>query len=209
VPDTEPKCPDVALSGEAQDSRPAQIGPQKRAGGSRFNEEEIERGLVALALYSGNSRRASKALKGQGLSVGATTLRRWKDDLHPEQYRKLQQDVLPEVRERAAEMHTDLAEREVELSGRLVRDLGERMDKEKMPVRDLPGAIRNLDVGAGVNRTKAGELRNEPNVRVQKQQDVGDILRALEAEGFPLPEHMKAAIDVEVIEESPNQEAGS
>jgi hypothetical protein len=197
------------LSGEAQDSRPAQIGPQKRAGGSRFNEEEIERGLVALALYSGNSRRASKALKGQGLSVGATTLRRWKDDLHPEQYRKLQQDVLPEVRERAAEMHTDLAEREVELSGRLVRDLGERMDKEKMPVRDLPGAIRNLDVGAGVNRTKAGELRNEPNVRVQKQQDVGDILRALEAEGFPLPEHMKAAIDVEVIEESPNQEAGS
>jgi hypothetical protein len=138
--------------------------------------------------------------------VGATTLRDWRnaDSLG---YHKLQQNVLPEVRERAAEMHTDLAEREVELSGRLVSDLGERMDKEKMPVRDLPGAIRNLDVGAGVNRTKAGELRNEPNVRVQKQQDVGDILRALEAEGFPLPEHMKAAIDVEVIEEEPEREA--
>jgi hypothetical protein len=209
VPNREPKCPDVALSGEAQDSRRAQIGSQKRAsGGSQFNEQEVERGLVALALFNGNSRRAAKALKGQGLSVGATTLRRWKDDLHPEKYRKLQQDTLPEIRERAAEMHTDLAEQEVRLSGRLVQDLGQRLERgEELPIRDVPGAIRNLDTGAGINRDKASGLRGEPNVRVEKQLDVGAILRELDGMGFPVPKYMLDAIDVEVIEEEPEQEA--
>jgi hypothetical protein len=197
------------LSGEAQDSRRAQIGSQKRAsGGSQFNEQEVERGLVALALFNGNSRRAAKALKGQGLSVGATTLRRWKDDLHPEKYRKLQQDTLPEIRERAAEMHTDLAEQEVRLSGRLVQDLGQRLERgEELPIRDVPGAIRNLDTGAGINRDKASGLRGEPNVRVEKQLDVGAILRELDGMGFPVPKYMLDAIDVEVIEEEPEQEA--
>jgi hypothetical protein len=197
------------LSGEAQDSRRAQIGSQKRAsGGSQFNEQEVERGLVALALFNGNSGRAAKALKGQGLSVGATTLRRWKDDLHPEKYRKLQQDTLPEIRERAAEMHTDLAEQEVRLSGRLVQDLGQRLERgEELPIRDVPGAIRNLDTGAGINRDKASGLRGEPNVRVEKQLDVGAILRELDGMGFPVPKYMLDAIDVEVIEEEPEQEA--
>src|SRR4051812_48649496 len=94
-----------------------------RRAGSRFTELEIQRGLLALAHKNGNGRTASKALREQGLKISPTTLRRWRDHQHADLYLDLQQTVLPAIRERAAEMHTDLAEKEVELSGRLVHEL--------------------------------------------------------------------------------------
>lgn len=63
----EPQPGHEALRGDTQ---PAVSRPQKRPlPGSRYTDQEIERGLVALALFSGNRRRASKALDQQGLSI--------------------------------------------------------------------------------------------------------------------------------------------
>src|SRR5678816_4159164 len=79
---TDPQAPATELQSGSLvgDTQPAVSRPQKRAlPGSRYTDQQIERGLVALALFSGNRRRASKALEQQGLSIPDSTLRDWRE----------------------------------------------------------------------------------------------------------------------------------
>lgn len=167
------------------DTQSAQSDARKRAQGvvqhARKDAVTVERGLVALALCSGSSRRAARLLAEQGLSLGESTLRNWRDNLYPERYWELQRDVLPKLRARAAEQHSELAE----LEGEAGRKLLERLTAEygAIPARDLPGAIRNLDVGAAVNRDKAAMLRGENPETTMPTRSMSEIVSALKAKG--------------------------
>ena len=180
------------------DTQPAVSRPQKRAlPGSRYTDREIERGLVALALFSGNRRRASKALDQQGLSIPDSTLRDWRET-YSGWYAEVQAKTMPRIRELAAEQHSDLAQ----LEGGAARKLLDRLiaEYQEIPARDLPGAIRNLDVGAAVNRDKAAMLRGENTDTPTPMRSVSEIILALKAKGFD-PSKLSLTQTVEVSED--------
>jgi hypothetical protein len=193
VPAVPPKEP---LSVTPDRARSTQSDPGKRgrlAPNSRYTDQEVERGLVALALCSGQRRRASKLLAKQGLKISDGALRYWKEHAHEDWYWEIQARIMPRVRAIAAEKHSELAELEGEASRQLLDRL--MTEADEIPARDLPGAVRNLDVAAAVNRDKAAMLRGEPTEIVEHQRDALQILRQLKEMGMPLPADMEHAIE--------------
>jgi hypothetical protein len=147
---------------------------------SRFTELEIEQGLMALALCSGNARKAERRLAELGMRVDHSTLHRWRTK-HSEKYLSLQRDILPKLREEAAERHSAVADREMELGLTLLDQLDAK--RADLPPRDLSTAIRNLDVGQGIHRTKAAELRGDAPPPLAVNFTVEHLVRSLTAKG--------------------------
>ena len=178
-----PAVPAEASSDTPAHTQPGETGLRKKGGrSSKYSDTEIEQGLVALALYSGNRRRAHEALKRQGLSIPETTLHRWGDSQHSDWYARVQLKVMPRVREYAAEKHFELADLEGEAARKLLTRLVD--EYEKIPAHALPGSIKSLDIGAAVNRDKAAMLRGENPERPAAMRSAAEIVRALQAKNF-------------------------
>src|SRR4051794_17420549 len=115
--------------------------PAKR---KSYSEEQIQLGLTALAYASGNSRRASRELKQVGLAIPQRTLHDWRQKTHPQKYEEIQAEVLPKIRERAAEKQMAVVEAATgvqhKLLGRLDRESGD------MDLKDVSTASRNVAV---------------------------------------------------------------
>ena len=75
----------------------------KRPARSSYTSEEIERGLSAVALVQGNTRRAAAALKAEGLAIPRTTLQEWTTKTHRDRYMAISEDELPHTYRRIAE----------------------------------------------------------------------------------------------------------
>jgi hypothetical protein len=146
---------------------------------NHYTEEDIGRGLAAVALYSGNTRQAAAALKKDGLPIPRTTLTTWLSTKRDD-YDLIRRSVIEKVHERVAEKHMELAEAQMDLSEKLMDRL--RQESATVPVRDLPAAIRNLDVGSGIHTDKATNLRAgaQPPVNLP---EIEETLRALKASG--------------------------
>jgi hypothetical protein len=170
--------------------RPTELGARAAAGTgtewarppsilNSYTEEETGRGLAAVALYSENTREAADALKKDGLPIPRSTLKNWlvskRDD-----YERIRSSVIEKVHERVAEKHMELAEAQMELSEKLMDRL--RQESAEVPVRDLPTAIRNLDVGSGIHTDKGVNLRAgaQPPINLP---DIQETLRSLKASG--------------------------
>lgn len=70
---------------------------------------EQQAGLIALAAHAGQAGPASRALKGQGVDIGESTLRSWKDskrkeydELRERYGRHLEQEIVRSMREAVA-----------------------------------------------------------------------------------------------------------
>ena len=142
--------------------------PKPPARRSRYSESEGEQGLVALALYSNNSRRAPRLLKQHGLSISARTLADWPVTFADE-YARVRAEILPRLKQQLAEEHTALARQEMGLSRDLLAKL--KREAEEIPARDLSTTIRNLDVGSGIHSDKARDLRGDPTAVVERRSD--------------------------------------
>lgn len=127
-------------------------------------EADIERGLMAMAVHNGNSRKARDFLAQGGIKVGHQTLREWALEKHVERYEAIRAEYLPKLRARAAEQHMDLARLANEANAKVIERLSKEIDE--IPTRDLPGASRNLAVTAAVNTEKGLLLDGEPTSRV-------------------------------------------
>jgi ASC-1-like (ASCH) protein len=124
---------------------------------TRYSDEEVRRGMAAVALHSGNAQRASRALKSQGLPISRATLSRWVNT-RPDEYAELRRDVIDKVHAVVAEKHSELADQEMELAREFLERM--RQEKNKIEPRDLSTALRNLDVGSGIHADKAMALRD-------------------------------------------------
>ena len=146
---------------------------------------------MALAVCSGNVHRAASRLADMGMSVGSSTLHRWKSK-HREKYESIRREVLPRIREEAAEDHTALsaANREAEAAvlARLIQEVPD------LPARDLSTTGRNLAVAAGIHFDKAQVAAGMPSAIVEKR-DATEILRQLKARGVGFMPHVEAALD--------------
>ncbi len=169
----------------------------ERQPGSRYANAEQERGLVALALCSGNSRRAAKLLADRGLPIPRSTLKQW-PDLYPDQYAGVQTRVLPELKARLAEEHTALAEDLMDLSREMAGRL--MIEYTELPVRDLSSGIRNATVASAVHTDKARDLRGEATTVVEHR-SIKEIERRLrELFNVPPGEPLVIAGEAEEIE---------
>lgn len=146
------------------------------------SEIEIEQGLMAIALESGNSRRAERRLADMGVKIAQSTLHKWMTR-HDERYEQIRREVLPQLRAHAAEKHTAYADAEMEVGLQLLERLQGSLDD--IPARDISTALRNIDVGQGIHRTKAAELRGElQDQRPRVEINIHETVRQGEAGGW-------------------------
>jgi hypothetical protein len=94
--------------------------------GSRYTDAEVELGLRALAIASGNARKASTLLARQRIKISRTTLQFWATDLHLDRYRRIQRRVMPVIYDQIAERGERMAEDLGELEAQLVEQMREQ-----------------------------------------------------------------------------------
>lgn len=108
-----------------------------------YSDGEVDRGLFALALASGNCRRASEMLAADGDGIPAPALQTWKRHRRADLYIQIQQDVYPRIAERMAEEMEDLFATELELERKLVERVNE--DLPNLKPGELSTALRNAE----------------------------------------------------------------
>lgn len=147
--------------------------------GCSYSEEEIEQGLGACVLTSGNTRRASDLLARAGKrQVPHTTLWEWCNVRHADRYRQLQEELQAEFNARMAEAHEALVQAYSQLQSEAIEKA-----QEKLPDATLHEAVALMKaaaVGAGINTEKALLRRGQPT-EIRKTIDVADALKRLKA----------------------------
>jgi hypothetical protein len=128
----------------------------------RYSDEEIDRGLVALALHAGNRRAASEALAREGVEIPQDTLRHWLERKR-DRYDELRTELLPRIRERIAQQSEDLAQAYAEKELELLAGLKD----EPMKPSDRASVIRNLSTSRGISVDKAMAMRGMPTQIVE------------------------------------------
>lgn len=168
---------------------------------SKYSAEEIERGLVLLALESGNVTRTRKLLKQEwGKAPDANTIARWLER-YRDHYAEIRQKVAPELKLRMAEVHADLAARLADLENRTIDELEQEI--ADLSPKDKANLLRNAAVSSGIHIDKAQILRGDPSAIVERR-ELPEIVRALAAKGVTVIE----GVATEVPVDQPELEAG-
>jgi hypothetical protein len=141
-------------------------------------DERLERGLLAVAAFNGNTRRAAAFLAEDGFKINHQTLWAWANRIHLDRYEEIRVERLPRVQRAAAEQHMELATRNMELEGKLLDDLDEK--RHELAARDISTAARNVAVGTGIH-TEKSQLLNDQPTEIHKNRDASDVLRLLKA----------------------------
>jgi hypothetical protein len=137
------------------------------AGGRRYTDTEVERGLVALALYQGNARRASRELNKQGINIPFKTLYDWRHS-KADRLASVRESILPVVKAELAENHTDLAKLQLEASRQATAQILHKLKEETdLTATQLATVTRSMDIGSGIHTENASKLRGEPQLIVE------------------------------------------
>jgi hypothetical protein len=166
---------------------------EKRNAPTNTDEAIIERGLMAMAAYNGNSRKAAAFLEQDGIQVNQTTLWAWARRKHVGRYEELRAEVLPKIRAEAADEHMELARLNMELERSTLEQLKDKIPE--MPARDLPGASRNLAVSSAVHTERSEGLNDRPTERIAI--DLAGTLKEIRSMGVD-PE---VVLDAQVVSE--------
>jgi hypothetical protein len=132
-------------------------------GKSRYGLIVVDRALYAAAASCGNYTAASRKLKAEGVNVPVRTLQTWCQQSHASRYGEIREEVQNDSRRQLAAAHEDVARKASER----VRAGLDDVDVKSLPERDRPGALRNLEVTAGIATDKASALRGQTTEVVQ------------------------------------------
>ena len=158
-----------------------EIETRKPATPQDMTELDIAEGLRMLALYGGNSAKASAALLSEGRPISASTLQRWRTETYPVQYEdivyRLRQDIGQKVSDGAMETATAAHALEAEMIAKAQQNLHE------IPAKDLPKAALNMAQVKRTNVEVARLLRNEPTA-ITEVRDYSESLDELKALGI-------------------------
>lgn len=163
---------------------------------AKHTAEQIEASLICIAMESGNVGRARKLIKEQGVFGDEkiplrSTLARW-PETYSERYAEIRAEIVPKLKARLADVHTDLAQRLAELESQTIDDLNANLDE--LSAKDKANLLRNAAVAGGIHQDKAAVLRGEASSIVGHRQ-LPEIMRALAAKGVQV-------IEAEVVEET-------
>lgn len=155
-----------------------------------YTEAEIELSLQALAICAGNARQAVKRLEEltdedrEQLGIEKfpehQTLYRWKTK-HAERYEEIRSKALEKYREEAAEAHSALSDRQMSMAHKILDKAEGRL--EAMDDKATLDFLNKVNIGAGIHRQRAGEIRGEGTPRVNFNFNFGEQARGLAARG--------------------------
>lgn len=128
--------------------------------------EDVERGLVALALANGSARHAHRLLGSSGLDIPISTLESWKRT-QGERYLSVCARELPRIKQALAERHTALAQLQADLAEKAARRLHSSLDDDELKPNQVGSVMHQANVGAGIHTDKARDLRGEPAVVIE------------------------------------------
>lgn len=160
---------------------------------SRYGAPEVTRALTAVAYANGNTRLAAEALAEDGIQIHHTLLWQWQTQRHTAEYARIREEIMPRVRQQAGDEHLDLAARQMAVNRKILKRLDNEVDD--LPAKELPGASRNMSVGAAVETEKAQLLHNQPTQRTST--DLPSLLREMKSLGV----EPSAVIDAVVVED--------
>lgn len=149
---------------------------------TQYGAEQVTQALLQLVANGGNAARTAEQLHDGDFMVTESTLRSWKNDLHAEQYRRLEAEHGKELEREAVEQ----ARLTVQRVGELERDVVERIGKAlagedglRLDTRDLPQTLRSLTDTKAKSIDRVLALTGRP---VQpKDPGAGDVVKLLEA----------------------------
>jgi hypothetical protein len=124
-----------------------------------YTNEDVERGLMALAAASGSSREAVRLLKAQKHPIPEATLRSW-IQRHATRYDEIRTKELPRLRKKmAADLEESISEthRVAQLALEQVET-----DLKKGLVKDPARVYKELALSFGILSDKARLMRGEP-----------------------------------------------
>lgn len=183
----------VLVTGEA---------PSRLPGGG-YAEEEVARGLQAVALHRGNTRRASAQLKSMGAPIPRATLQEWKRR-HVAEYERARRDVEDRIWAQTAEEHLQVTQQALKATGKAVEKMEERLrDDDVKGANTAASAARNAATVAGICNDKAAAAHGRPT-EIPAAPDVGATIAALARMGVLDDINNPALqIDAEVVTEEP------
>src|SRR4051812_296524 len=103
-----------------------------------YSAEQVTKTLMVLVSKQGNVKATSEELIDDEFQVPEATLRRWKNDLYAEQYRRLEERYGKELEQEAVEQ----ARLNVQLAGQKKRALLNRVDPEKTAPDQLAAMLK-------------------------------------------------------------------
>jgi len=177
--------------------------PKKRALRRNYTDQEIEIALTALAICSGQRRRAAELVKEtHDLEIPPETIRDWRKHTHTDRYERIRQEIAPQLEAQLADAHQALADNAAKLEAKTIERPDERLKAGDVEDKDLANILKNSAIAGGIHVEKARLLNDRPTQIVKKE--LPEVLRALKGKGLDVE-----VIEAEVVEEKPTAEIGS
>lgn len=143
--------------------------------------EDLERGLLALAISGGNGDEAARhlALLEPPIKVAPSTLQRWKIK-HAKRYSEIQAERAPIIEAIVLEQIREAILQAGKLQSRVLEKLLLAVEDGSLEPKDLAGILKSAGVSLGINVEKMLLMTNRPTVIAEKR-DVAEIVQALSA----------------------------
>lgn len=164
-----------------------------------YSAEQVEAGLMALAAWRGNARRASADLAERGIRIPWRTLYDWRRS-HADRLAELEEQVLPQIRSRLAREQESIASQAARTTIKLIQRLEQRAGE--IAPRDLAGAVRNMEVTAATAIDKHSVLHGLPS-EIRQTDSAEDVLKRLQQKypGMFIEGSAEEIDDAEVVPE--------
>jgi hypothetical protein len=149
---------------------------------SDYKPEQVTMALAQLVADNGNTARTAEVLINDEFQVSEATLRRWRDDLHAEQYKRLQilhgdtleQEAIAQAREN------------LRLAGDKKRALLKKIDPEKTAPDQLAAVLKAVTDAEAKSTTGLLQLTGRPTSPTGDQSAgaVVDLLKTMAERGY-------------------------
>ena len=145
-----------------------------------YTTEDIERGLLALALNAGRPTAAARDLEAQGHPIAFQRLHDWKHK-HAQRYAEIQHEVKDKISERVAADAEAFLLRSAQTEHALLDKLDQALEADKIKPSEIATTMRNLATSRALANDKIiGPLRGRPQV-VEHRHNADELLRKLQS----------------------------
>lgn len=144
-----------------------------------YTAQQVTAALMQLVANRGNVRKTAEELVDDGFQVPESTLRAWKNDVHSEQYTRLEEQYGKELEREAIEMARSTMLRTANLETRVLDRIDDLLDPDKpgtIDARDLPQTLRSLTDTKAKTTDRLLSLTGRP---VQPKDPAGNDLAQL------------------------------
>jgi hypothetical protein len=140
-----------------------------------YSAEDTTRALAILVAHRGSPMEAAAACADEGIQIKPYLLSNWKNNVHAEQYRRIEERYGQELEQQIIAEKRDNAH----LAGQKKRALLERIDPEKVTPSDLPNLLKAVTDAEAKSTNGLLQMTGRPT-NPQGQHDAGEVVKLLQ-----------------------------